>query len=213
MKLVASNGTEYPLAQPETTLGRAPASTIRLDDHKVSTNHAVIRLEGTAVIFQDLNSTNGSFINEARVTGSRPLQPGDQLRVGDTVLAVRADMDMDSTWVERTQPAVMQQPVISVSMPAPAAAPASSDMGAFQGLAIAGMIIGILSIPAGLLWFCGGPMGLVGLILSLVGLRAPKGRWMAIVGLLAALLGLLVAIVFLVLTIIRSRSSSLPAGF
>jgi hypothetical protein len=146
MKLVMSDGTEYDIASGETTLGRAPGNDIRLNSAKVSGNHAIIRMQGDQLILQDLNSTNGSYINEGRVKGSQTFQPGDQLRLGDTVIVVRADVA--KTMVDMRQPAapaaaqvapapipakpppVIAQPVRAAPAPAPARPPAMAAQAA-----------------------------------------------------------------------------------
>ena len=55
---------EFPLG-PKTTLGRHPANTLRLVDREVSKEHAVIEQTGRDFILRDLNSSNGTFVNDA----------------------------------------------------------------------------------------------------------------------------------------------------
>jgi hypothetical protein len=81
------------------------------------------------------------------------------------------------------------------STPAPAA-PASSGGG--QGLAIASLVLGILSLcGSGVIW-CGGVLGLVGLILGILGINT-RGRTMAIAGVILSAVGLVLVIVFRVI--------------
>lgn len=86
-----------PTLEPGTTIeltntasvGRAAENAIRLDgDTTVSGRHATIdsRLDGLWV--EDAGSTNGTFVNGARVTSARLLVPGDVIRVGHTDLRV-----------------------------------------------------------------------------------------------------------------------------
>jgi hypothetical protein len=209
MKLITSNGTEYVLTRADTIVGRAPGCDIRLDDDKVSGKHAIFHMQGQSLALEDLNSTNGSFVNEVQVHGTQVVGVGDKLRLGDTMLAVKGDMDMGGTLLDARRPAASAAPVAAPTVDSPA----SSELSVFQGLAIAGMILGILSMPGGYFWYCGGPLGLIGVILSALGLRTPKGRWMAVVGLVTSVLGLIVALIFFLITVFfRSRSSGLPAG-
>ena len=70
-----------------TLLGRDAGAGIRLDgDDYVSARHARLepRLDGTWV--EDLGSTNGTFVNGARVEGTRRLQAGDVVGIGSTEL-------------------------------------------------------------------------------------------------------------------------------
>ncbi len=79
-------GTTYAL-DGEITLGRDENCTISIDDDSfVSTLHLrVYDYDGQPMV-EDLNSTNGTFHNGTRLHGSRPLQPGDRVQVGTTVM-------------------------------------------------------------------------------------------------------------------------------
>src|SRR3954467_8156953 len=66
---------------------------------------------------EDLGSTNGTFVNGNRISGQQPLNPGDQVRVGQTTLGVEAGMaDAGATSVGNVIPAPVPPPA------APAAA-------------------------------------------------------------------------------------------
>jgi pSer/pThr/pTyr-binding forkhead associated (FHA) protein len=82
----ARRGTTFPLGG-EITIGRDPASTVRIDgDTFVSQHHAkVYDVDGQPMV-EDLGSTNGSFHNGNRLVGARLLHPGDRIQVGYTVL-------------------------------------------------------------------------------------------------------------------------------
>jgi DNA-binding NtrC family response regulator len=68
-------------------IGRREADGVELaiDDAKLSREHASITRVGVIVEIRDRNSRNGTFVNGARVAESM-LQPGDIVRIGDTVL-------------------------------------------------------------------------------------------------------------------------------
>jgi signal transduction histidine kinase len=66
----------------ETTVGRHPGNRLRLPFKTVSRHHALIRREGPAFFVEDLDSSNGSFVNDERVK-SRELKNGDVVRFGD----------------------------------------------------------------------------------------------------------------------------------
>ncbi len=82
MTLIASNGAQYALDLPDITIGRLPGNTIVLGDPTVSGQHAVIRRDGAAYLLTDLGSSNGTFVNGERITGSQRLAPGDQIQFG-----------------------------------------------------------------------------------------------------------------------------------
>ena len=82
-------GTVIPLGASDVTIGRAPDSTLVLDDDYASNNHARISLSGSTWVVTDLGSTNGTWVGRSRITGPTPLTVGEQLKVGRTVLELR----------------------------------------------------------------------------------------------------------------------------
>ena len=78
-------GRRVPL-RGEVTVGRADTD-LELNDAEVSRAHAVLRPRPDgSVEVTDLGSTNGTYVGERRATGATRLEPGEQLRVGSTVL-------------------------------------------------------------------------------------------------------------------------------
>lgn len=73
----------------EIRFGRAPTCTVVLSDSYTSEQHARIFPEGDDWLVADMGSTNGTFLNQAKVTAPAPLAPGDQLGIGKTVVEVR----------------------------------------------------------------------------------------------------------------------------
>ena len=83
-------GTTVELKVP-TRLGRGGENAIRLDgDDFVSTRHAMLEPRPDGLWVEDVGSTNGTFVNGARVTTARLLAPGDVVRIGQTDLRVEA---------------------------------------------------------------------------------------------------------------------------
>ena len=70
-------------------IGRGPSSDIRLTDTYASTAHARITNRNGTWMVEDLGSTNGTYLNQRRVTSPAALAPGDRIRVGKTTLEVR----------------------------------------------------------------------------------------------------------------------------
>ena len=67
-------------------LGRSVNSHIRLSEPTISNNHAVINVRPEGVWIEDMNSTNGTFVNGQRITRPVWLTPGDNIQVGTTTV-------------------------------------------------------------------------------------------------------------------------------
>lgn len=70
-------------------IGRAASCQIRPDDTYLSQLHAKIFDRNGAWVVEDLGSTNGTYLNQRKVTVPTEISPGDRIRVGKTVLEVR----------------------------------------------------------------------------------------------------------------------------
>lgn len=88
-RLEAGNRT-FSLESGDHTIGRDPRCGICLDDASVSRRHARIRVPvaGGAVV-EDLDSTNGTFVEGRRVKDARPLRDGDTVAIGSVALTFR----------------------------------------------------------------------------------------------------------------------------
>lgn len=83
------SGTVYELADEESVIGRAAGCAISIgDDTFISHLHARIFLRGSEFWIEDLGSTNGSFVNQKKLTSPVPLRNGDRVQVGRTVIEV-----------------------------------------------------------------------------------------------------------------------------
>jgi len=78
----------YKLSEP-LEIGRSETSQIRLDDTYVSSSHARLFPRNGTWFVEDLGSTNGTYLNQQRVTSSSEVHPGDTVKVGKTVLELR----------------------------------------------------------------------------------------------------------------------------
>ena len=80
-------GTERELDSTAVTLGRSAENDLVLDrDDFASVQHARIQPRRDGVWVEDLDSTNGTFVNGVKLTRPRKLSSGDVIRVGETDL-------------------------------------------------------------------------------------------------------------------------------
>ncbi|MCC6547121.1 FHA domain-containing protein [Candidatus Sumerlaeota bacterium] len=93
-------GQVFRIHKPETTIGRAPESDIRLHDWFVSKKHAAIIRNGDNYTLKDLDSWRGTTINSATVK-EHLLAEGDEIVFGTTVLSFKA---VDAETAEKIVP-------------------------------------------------------------------------------------------------------------
>ncbi|NBQ93322.1 MAG: FHA domain-containing protein [Micrococcales bacterium] len=82
-------GTELAIDRRELKIGRAPNSDLVLDDDYVSAQHARIHKVEDGWMLQDLNSTNGTYVDGLRIGAPVKIQPGMQIRIGKTIFELR----------------------------------------------------------------------------------------------------------------------------
>jgi pSer/pThr/pTyr-binding forkhead associated (FHA) protein len=83
---------EYPFDKDSMTIGRKPENDIQIDNLAVSGHHAKIDKTGVRYILTDLQSTNGTYIKNQRVT-SHTLTHGDHIQIGKHVLLFQESME------------------------------------------------------------------------------------------------------------------------
>ncbi|MBU1220610.1 GGDEF domain-containing protein [Myxococcota bacterium] len=79
-------GQMFRIEEDEMTIGRSHANTVPLLEEGVSRSHCrLINLPGGEVMLEDLNSTNGTYVNSDKIS-RRLLQDGDKIQVGQTTI-------------------------------------------------------------------------------------------------------------------------------
>jgi pSer/pThr/pTyr-binding forkhead associated (FHA) protein len=117
---------EVQLTKDRTTLGRRPYNDIVIDNLAVSGEHAVLQMAGGEVFLEDLNSTNGTYVN-GKAVKKQQLQNGDGIEIGKYKIKFVGDGvadNFDKTMVVRARPAA--------ATVHPTAAGDSMGMGAFH---------------------------------------------------------------------------------
>jgi hypothetical protein len=82
-------GTRITLGEASITIGRADDSTLVLTDDYASTRHARLLSRDGQWFVEDMGSTNGTYLDRAKVTEPTPVQPGVPIRIGRTVIELR----------------------------------------------------------------------------------------------------------------------------
>lgn len=85
----AKEGLEIPLTGDPITIGRSAESGLVIRDDYTSTHHARLFPWGTDWAIQDLDSTNGTFLNNERVTVPTPVPFNTPIRIGTTSFELR----------------------------------------------------------------------------------------------------------------------------
>jgi pSer/pThr/pTyr-binding forkhead associated (FHA) protein len=73
---------------PEIVIGRSAASELPISNDTVSSRHARLSFHHNQWWLEDLNSTNGTFLNDERVSTPTVIVSGDELRVGQVSLLI-----------------------------------------------------------------------------------------------------------------------------
>src|ERR1700686_4325648 len=81
LKYQSSPLKEVPLGTRPVTIGRAPDNDIPIDNLAVSNYHARVYVEAGSLVVEDLNSLNGSFLNDIRIERAM-LKDGDAILIG-----------------------------------------------------------------------------------------------------------------------------------
>jgi DNA-binding winged helix-turn-helix (wHTH) protein len=84
------NGRLLPLAPGENIAGRGVECSLLIDASSVSRRHARFMISGAAASVEDLGSTNGTFVNDAKITAATALRDGDVIALGQAVMKCRS---------------------------------------------------------------------------------------------------------------------------
>ena len=84
-------GRSHELKVDKTTIGRVDDNSFPITESSVSSHHCEVLLRGQDVIVNDLNSTNGTFINGDKISGEAVLKPGQILRLGQIELRLEVE--------------------------------------------------------------------------------------------------------------------------
>ncbi|MDF1485200.1 FHA domain-containing protein [Ramlibacter sp. H39-3-26] len=83
------------LSKERTTLGRRPYNDIVIDNLAVSGEHAILLMRGETVVLEDLNSTNGTYVN-GKTIKKQQLNNGDVIEIGKYKIKFMSEPDAAS---------------------------------------------------------------------------------------------------------------------
>jgi hypothetical protein len=126
---------EVQITKDKTTLGRRPYNDIVIDNLAVSGEHAVLQMVGQDVFIEDLNSTNGTYIN-GKAVKKQLLAHNDTVEVGKYKIKFMAE---DGTDYEKT---MIMKPGAMTGSPAGAGYSSSGRTSGFGGLSGTGAASG-----------------------------------------------------------------------
>jgi pSer/pThr/pTyr-binding forkhead associated (FHA) protein len=112
---------EVQLTKDRTTLGRRPYNDIVIDNLAVSGEHAVLQMTGNEVYLEDLNSTNGTYVN-GKAVKKQLLQNGDTVEIGK--YKIKYINEAASAGFEKTM--VIKAGGAGLAVPPPVASPSAA---------------------------------------------------------------------------------------
>jgi two-component system, cell cycle response regulator len=94
-------------------IGRSRTADLGLLDEGVSRQHCRVTRRGATIVVEDLGSTNGTFVNGARIEGNVTLEAGDRIRIGAAVLQLGALDSAEETLARKLFDASTRDPLTS----------------------------------------------------------------------------------------------------
>src|SRR5437016_9997952 len=88
---------EVPVGSRPVTIGRSPDNDLPVDNLAVSNYHAKIYFEAGRMVIEDLDSLNGTFVNDLRVERAT-LHDGDKIHIGKHIIKVDTSGDAPVPW-------------------------------------------------------------------------------------------------------------------
>jgi len=113
----ALGGLSHELSGGWTTIGRADGNTFQIVETTISARHCEVRLQGDELVVRDLLSTNGTFVQNKRISEAT-LKPGQTLRLGNVELR----LELSASPTSKPEPAKTKA-AVAANVPAVAETP------------------------------------------------------------------------------------------
>lgn len=92
-------GRKFNLNRPQITIGRSSKSDVQVDQEAVSRNHCKIINTGNSVMLRDMNSTNGTYVNDVMIE-EHVLRDGDYIKIGRSIFKFLTGNNIESAYHE-----------------------------------------------------------------------------------------------------------------
>jgi two-component system, cell cycle response regulator len=86
------------LTRERTLIGRDPSCDISVDDNAISRMHAAVDLLGGRYFLTDLDSTNGTYVDDELLRGRMPLSGGELIRMGGCIMKFMSSMNKEANY-------------------------------------------------------------------------------------------------------------------
>lgn len=122
-------GEVFPLEATEISIGREIGNVIVISDAEVSRRHAKLTWLGAGYFIEDAGSTNGTFVNNQRITAPHALKAGDLVSLSESIsLVFEATGDPNATVIASSAHAVRTSVAASQPTPPPSPPPATAPL-------------------------------------------------------------------------------------
>ena len=121
--VTAKGKFEHEIDKPYISIGRSKDNDIVIDDLSVSRKHAILEKDETGKFFlTDLNSSNGTFVNNVRITEKTAITTNDHILLGKTTLVIETPEDFQGTVrvdASMLQEKLKEEATVQGNIPAP----------------------------------------------------------------------------------------------
>jgi pSer/pThr/pTyr-binding forkhead associated (FHA) protein len=103
-------GKVIPIKLAQFVIGRDPQCHLRPSSVAISKRHCAILVKGDKVVLRDLDSTNGTFVNEQPIKGQVELHDEDKLKIGPLAFTVKVESNVKLERVSVSKPTPVPPP-------------------------------------------------------------------------------------------------------